>query len=98
MQALTQGRCAGEGRVHSCLREKLDQLTEGCRREELKLNIIQSRDIRLRPKLNKLCSEEIAVMCKDVKPGMFCPRHRQLLHSCLDGYLSELALSMSSRC
>ena len=55
--------------MHSCLRDKLDQLTEGCRREELKLNIIQSRDIRLRPKLNKLCSEEIAVLCKDVKPG-----------------------------
>ena len=98
MQALTQGSCAGEGRVHSCLREKLDQLTEGCRREELKLNIIQSRDIRLRPKLNKLCSEEIAVMCKDVKPGTFRTRQRQLLHACLDGYLSQLALSISSRC
>ena len=47
----------------------MDQLTEGCRQEELKLNIIQSRDIRLRPKLNKLCSEEIAIFCKDVKPG-----------------------------
>ena len=55
--------------MHQCLRDHMDQLTEGCRQEELKLNIIQSRDIRLRPKLNKLCSEEIAIFCKDVKPG-----------------------------
>ena len=55
--------------MHACLREKLDQLRDGCRREELKLNIIQSRDIRLRPKLNKLCSEEITGLCKDVPAG-----------------------------
>ena len=47
----------------------MDKLSEGCRTEELKLNIIQSRDIRLRPKLNKLCSEEIVVFCKDIQPG-----------------------------
>jgi len=63
------GAGAGEGRVHQCLRERMDQLTEPCRQEELKLNIIQSRDIRLRPRLAKLCSEEIAVFCKDVPPG-----------------------------
>lgn len=55
--------------MHQCLRDHMDQLTEGCRQEELKLNIIQSRDIRLRPKLNKLCSEEIAIFCKEVQPG-----------------------------
>ena len=55
--------------MHACLWDNKDKLTEDCRREELKLKIIQSRDIRLRPKLNKLCSEEIAVFCKDVKPG-----------------------------
>eukprot|EP00955_Chlamydomonas_euryale_P032575 342893-Chlamydomonas_euryale.AAC.1 len=27
------------------------------------------RDVRLRPKLNRACSEEKAVYCKDVKPG-----------------------------
>ncbi|KAK9797745.1 hypothetical protein WJX73_005342 [Symbiochloris irregularis] len=59
----------GQGRVHVCLWDNKDKLTEDCRREELKLKIIQSRDIRLRPKLNKLCSEEISVFCKDVKPG-----------------------------
>lgn len=29
----------------------------------------QARDVRLRPKLQKTCSEELAVFCKDVKPG-----------------------------
>lgn len=47
----------------------MDSLSEGCRQEELKLNIIQSRDVRLRPKLNKLCAEEIVVFCKDIQPG-----------------------------
>ena len=61
---------AGEGRVHQCLRDQMVHLTEACRQEELKLNIIQSRDIRLRPKLAKLCSEEIAIFCKDVQPGI----------------------------
>ena len=35
----------------------------------MKLAAIEYRDIRLRPKLNKMCSEEKAVYCKDVKPG-----------------------------
>lgn len=30
---------------------------------------MEYRDIRLRPRLNKLCSSERAVHCKDVKPG-----------------------------
>ena len=60
---------AGEGRVHQCLRDSFSKLTEACRKEELKLNIIQARDVRLRPKLNKACSEEIAVFCKGVPPG-----------------------------
>ena len=55
--------------MHQCLRDNLQKITDGCRKEELKLNIIQSRDVRLRPKLNKACSEEIAVYCKDVEKG-----------------------------
>lgn len=60
---------AGEGRVHQCLRDNFQKLQDGCRKEELKLNIIQSRDVRLRPKLQKACSEEIAVFCKGIQPG-----------------------------
>ncbi len=55
--------------MHQCLRDSFAKLTEACRKEELKLNIIQARDVRLRPKLNKACSEEIAVFCKGVPPG-----------------------------
>ncbi len=36
------------------------------------------QDVRLRPKLKKLCSQEIAVYCADVKPGalLACAVHR----------------------
>lgn len=59
----------GEGRVHQCLRFHREFISEPCRNEENKLSQVEYRDIRLRPKLNKLCSEERAVYCKDVKPG-----------------------------
>jgi len=39
----------GKGRVHECLRNHRDKLSKLCAAEELKLNIIQSSDIRLRP-------------------------------------------------
>jgi hypothetical protein len=32
---------------------------------------LQARDVRLRPKLQRTCSEELAVFCKDVTPGMW---------------------------
>ncbi|GAB4823102.1 hypothetical protein N2152v2_010148 [Parachlorella kessleri] len=59
----------GEGRVHACLRERLEELSPDCRREQLKLMVLQARDVRLRPKLQRLCSEELAVFCKGVAPG-----------------------------
>ena len=52
-----------------CLRRHRDELSPGCRFEELHLNIIQARDVRLRPKLRKICAHEMATHCKDVKPG-----------------------------
>ena len=54
----------GEGRVHQCLRFNKEKISERCRNEEMKLAAIEYRDIRLRPKLNKQCSEEKAVYCK----------------------------------
>ena len=50
--------------MHQCLRLNRDKISDPCRNEELKLAAIEYRDIRLRPKLNKLCSEEKAVYCK----------------------------------
>ncbi len=55
---------AGEGRVHTCLRMNKDKISPRCLRQEMKLQAVEYRDIRLRPKLNKLCSEEKAVYCK----------------------------------
>ena len=55
---------AGEGRVHQCLRYHLSYLSERCKKEELKLQAVEYRDIRLRPKLNKVCSQERAAYCK----------------------------------
>jgi len=59
----------GEGRVHTCLRFNKDKISEKCRKQEMKLAAVEYKDIRLRPKLNKLCSEEKAVFCKEVQPG-----------------------------
>lgn len=55
---------AGQGRVHQCLRFNRNKISDRCRDEEMKLAAVEYRDIRLRPKLNKLCSEERAVYCK----------------------------------
>eukprot|EP00798_Chlamydomonas_sp_ICE-L_P000438 gene438-1836_t len=60
---------AREGRVHTCLRFNRDKISPRCLKEENKLAAIEYSDIRLRPKLNKLCSEEKAVFCKDAKSG-----------------------------
>eukprot|EP00878_Enallax_costatus_P007022 GHUV01007359.1.p1 GENE.GHUV01007359.1~~GHUV01007359.1.p1 ORF type:complete len:595 (+),score=136.49 GHUV01007359.1:1595-3379(+) len=59
----------GGGRVHACLRHQMNYLSDRCKAEEQKLQALEYRDIRLRPKLAKICSEERAVYCKDVKPG-----------------------------
>lgn len=64
--------------MHECLMTNIDKLTEACRKEEMKLNIIQSQDVRLRPKLNKLCSEEIVIYCKDTKPGTLLGKQQLL--------------------
>jgi Golgi apparatus protein 1 len=59
----------GEGRVHACLRDNRDKISEACAAEELKLEKIESESTELQPKLSKLCSEERSVFCKNVKPG-----------------------------
>ena len=60
---------AGEGRVVACLRQHRPKLQAECRKEELQLSLLAASDVRLRPKLRKLCSEEMAVYCAGVKPG-----------------------------
>lgn len=63
------GAGAGEGRVLACLRQNRPKLQAECRKEELQLSLVAAGDVRLRPKLRKLCSEEITVYCTGVKPG-----------------------------
>ena len=67
-----------------CLRAHRETLSEACRTEELKLNIVQARDMRLRPKLRKLCAQEIATHCSTVKPG--APSPTKLLRAPLEPY------------
>lgn len=59
----------GDGRVLDCLRNNRANLNERCRKEELRLSQLQAKDVRLRPRLMKLCGEEMVVFCKDIKPG-----------------------------
>lgn len=49
---------AGEGRVHACLRHQMNFLSEACRVEEGKLAATEQKDIRLRPRLAKVCVGE----------------------------------------
>lgn len=81
---------AGKGRVHQCLRNNRDKLSKQCAAEELKLNIIQSSDIRLRPGF-KDCSEEMNVYCKDVKPG----KGRMFL--CLQNNIAKVDFSQACK-
>ena len=48
-------RLAGEGRVHQCLRDNREKLSEACRREETKLQIIESSNTELMPNLARAC-------------------------------------------
>jgi Golgi apparatus protein 1 len=59
----------GKGRVHQCLRDNRQQLSAACKDEERKLNIIQSENIELRPRLKAMCKEERSVYCQSVAPG-----------------------------
>ena len=63
--------CCRAGAVLQCLRNHRTSLSSECKKEELKLGIIQSQDVRLQPTLHKQCSEEIAVFCPNVEPGMY---------------------------
>lgn len=50
--------------MHTCLRLNMNYLSPRCAAEESKLQALEYRDIRLKPKLAKVCSEEHAVYCK----------------------------------
>lgn len=80
----------GKGKVHECLRRHRKEISRECAAQELKLNILQSSDIRLRPGMYKDCSEEIAVYCKGVKPG------QERVFKCLENNMGMV--DFSQRC
>jgi len=57
------------GRVHECLYEHIKELSDECRIEEQKIQKLKAKDVRLQPGVMQSCSEEIAMVCKGIKPG-----------------------------
>ena len=45
----------GEGKVHACLRANFATLSDACRKEELKLMILESSNTELMPNLARAC-------------------------------------------
>lgn len=60
-----QDRAAGEGRVLSCLMDKLgsNQMTEDCAEKLLQIQYFIARDYRLDPKLYKNCNKDAQRLC-----------------------------------
>eukprot|EP00798_Chlamydomonas_sp_ICE-L_P015210 gene15210-21287_t len=59
----------GEGRIHTCLREKRKELSEPCRKEELALEEKESESVELNVNLLQACKAERSLYCKAVAPG-----------------------------
>ncbi|KAI8465216.1 MAG: hypothetical protein J3K34DRAFT_379960 [Monoraphidium minutum] len=68
-QFCKDARPGGQGGVHQCLRKHRGELSEGCRREELRLEAREAESIELRPTLLKACASERGLFCRDVQAG-----------------------------
>jgi len=77
----------GMGRVHDCLRANQAKISKECADEELKLQIVEAQDVRLRPGFTRDCSEEMAVYCKAVQPG------KGRMFRCLQNNLGQVDFS-----
>lgn len=77
----------GMGRIHDCLRANSDKISKECNDEELKLQVVEAQDVRLRPGFTRDCSEEMAVYCKDVAPG------KGRMFRCLQNSLGQVDFS-----
>ena len=74
---------AGGGRIHRCLRDQAQDLSDECKKEELTLSIVQSQDVRLMPQLRVACVDEMKAYCNDVPPG------GQRVLKCLEDHAKE---------
>lgn len=77
----------GMGRIHECLRSNSDKISKECQDEELKLQIVEAQDVRLRPGFTRDCSEEMAVYCKGVQSG------KGRMFRCLQNNLGQVDFS-----
>jgi len=59
----------GQGRVHQCLLEHQQQLSEVCAKAEFRVQEIQSKDISTNRMTLAKCTSSINKICKDTKPG-----------------------------
>ena len=84
---------AGEGKVHSCLRTNFAQLSDACRKEELKLMIMESSNTELMPNLARACKvcAHLCCCCEVCQP-LFAI----LQHEVLAGLVAPCMLMMPS--
>ncbi len=47
--------CAGEAKVHDCLRKNLDKISDACRKEEISLSVLQASNTELMPNIANAC-------------------------------------------
>jgi Cysteine rich repeat len=53
----------GAAECDVCVPARRRELSPKCKKEELRLSALQSRDVRLRPKLMRACQEELVMFC-----------------------------------
>ena len=59
----------GEGKLQSCLRSHLQQLSDPCRAQEFKDMVVESADIEMKPKMARICKPSIKKFCTDMTHG-----------------------------
>ena len=82
---------AGNGRIHSCMHDHLQQLTKPCRDASFDDMMIRNMDIRLKPALLAACQEDVRQVCKGTQFG-----NARVLR-CLQDNIASTELSASCR-
>lgn len=70
---MTSCVCAGEAKVHECLRTNLNKISDACRKEEISLSVLQASNTELMP--------NIAIACKVRAPHISLHATRLLYRS-----------------
>ncbi len=59
----------GQGRIHDCLRQYFDSLSEACKQEEFNEQIRESMSVETKPLIARACRKEIRELCRDYDPA-----------------------------